>query len=119
MMEYLLAKDANLEWKYYGNRTPLAETAGNGHAGIVDQLLRHGADLGFREKVPSRSWSWPIPDIPLAMAVSSGHIEIAKTLIDHDVEVLQDRSYEEHDRKHWNCRSSTDYSDSYDRTLLS
>jgi hypothetical protein len=83
------------------------------------QLLRHGADLGFRERVPSRSWSWPIPDTPLAMTVDSDQIEIAKVLIDHDVEVLQDRPYEEHDRKRWNCRSSTDYPDSYGRTLLS
>jgi hypothetical protein len=44
---------------------------------------------------------------------------IAKTLIDHDIEILQDWPYEEHDRKHWNCRSNTDYPDSYSLTLLS
>lgn len=120
MVEYLLAKGANLKWKYYANKTPLAEAAGNGHSKVVDQLLRHGADLGFGETEPSRSWSsWPTPDTPLAMAVAGGHIEIAKTLINYGVEVLQGRPYEEHDRKHWNSRNSTDYPDSHGRTLLS
>lgn len=119
LVEYLLAKGANLEYAYYADKTPLAMAAESGHASVVGQLLRHGADLRFRDRNPTRGWFRPDPDTPLAMAVDKGRVDIAKAMIDHGVEVLQGRPYEEHERTHWNCRRSTDYPDSYGRTLLS
>ena len=121
MVAYLLDKGANIEWgkKYSENITPLAEAARNGHAGVVELLLHHGADLRFKGEMSDDAWkSYQRPHNPMAVAVTNGHIEIAKILIDHGIRVLDGRPYEKYERtlSHW---KTTDYPDTFSRTLLS
>jgi len=101
IVEYLLSKGANSEFKDFEG-TSLAQAAGSGNACIVDQLLHHGANLSFQPRQIIRSWrhssSLFNEDSPLAMAASDGHMETAKSLINHGVEVLKGRPYEEQEQ---------------------
>lgn len=57
------------------NQTPLARAAENGHYGIVEKLLCHGANPNLGKAVHVR-------DNPLKLAISRGHLQIVQCLLD-------------------------------------
>lgn len=68
----LLTRDpaaANPEGFY---ASPLSQAAGNGHAALVELLLKHGADLNARDAGTGQT--------PLDRALASGHTAIAEDL---------------------------------------
>jgi len=58
--------------------TPLHLAAWEGHAGVADFLLQHGADPNLAEANG---------DTPLHFAASSGYTEIARSLLEHGAQV--------------------------------
>jgi len=119
MVEYLLTNGADSNWKGILDYTPLTQAVKEGHKNVVATLLRRGADLVFWPR-PNDSWTSTRENAhtPVGLAVKMESPDIAMALIDHAIEVLGGRPYGE-DQRDWRGRSTSDYPDRVNRTLLS
>ncbi len=72
VVEYLLARGANIDAKGFFGATGLHWAAINGHAGTVDLLIARGANLSLKDA--------RFDATPEAWAEEGGHVEIAATL---------------------------------------
>ena len=73
VVQLLLEKGANLEFKDRDGRTPLSWAAQNGHEAVVQLLLENGADLDSKD-CRGR--------MPLSLAAEKGHEVVVKMLLD-------------------------------------
>jgi ankyrin repeat protein len=71
---FLERKQSANTWNAAG-RSPLAAAAANGHLGIVNFLLDHGADVNSEGKDGS------VTNSALLFAAQNGHFEVVKTLL--------------------------------------
>lgn len=85
LVDILIRDGLDIDHPYQQGRTALCKAAEEGHAQVVDTLLKAGANRNFRTTTGA--------DTPIILAARKGHEEVVKLLLEAGADMSQENAF--------------------------